>query len=85
MVLKSNTKDKTNFSYYYIVEMKFIVKKDIYEGKILDVWQTRRECAKDIGVTEAAISQAVRLHGKCKNYYFERIEVPKENILKIIQ
>ena len=81
----SDGKDKTNFSYYYIVEMKFIVKKDIYEGKILDVWQTRRECAKDIGVTEAAISQAVRLHGKCKNYFFERIEVPNENILKIIQ
>ena len=81
----SDGEDKINFSYYYIVEMKFIVKKDIYEGKILDVWQTRRECAKDIGVTEAAISQAVRLHGKCKNYYFERIEVPKENILKIIK
>ena len=81
----SDGEDKTNFSYYYIVEMKFIVKKDIYEGKILDVWQTRRECAKDIGVTEAAISQAVRLHGKCKNYFFERIEGPNENILKIIQ
>ena len=81
----SDTEDKIIFSYYYIVEMKFIVKKDIYEGKILDVWQTRRECAKDIGVTEAAISQAVRLHGKCKNYYFERIDVPTENILKIIK
>ena len=49
--------------------MKFIVKKDIYEGKILDVWQTCRECAKDIGVTEATISQVVQLHGQCKNYY----------------
>ena len=51
----SDTEDKIIFNYYYIVEMKFIVKKDIYEGKILDVWQTRRECAKDIGVKEAEI------------------------------
>ena len=65
--------------------MKFIVKKDIYEGKILDVWQTVNECAKDIGVTHPAILQAIKTGGQCRKYYFERIDVPKEKILQIIQ
>lgn len=63
---------------------KVIVKKDIYEGKILDIWQSRKECAKAMGVSEPAISQAIKLHGKCKNYFFEKIEIPKEKILKIL-
>lgn len=65
--------------------MKFIVKKDIYEGKILDVWQTVKECADDIGVTHPAILQALKTGHPCRNYYFERIEVSKENILRLVQ
>ena len=65
--------------------MKFIIKKDIYKGKILDVWQTVKACAEDMSVTHPAILQALKTGHPCKNYLFERIEVPKENILKIIQ
>ena len=65
--------------------MKFIIKKDIYEGKILDVWQTVKECADDIGVTHPAILQAIKTGHPCKKYCFERIDIPKEKILHLIQ
>lgn len=65
--------------------MKFIVKKDVNEGKILDIWQTARECAKDMGVTEPAISIALKNGGTCKNFKIERMELEKADILEIAQ
>ena len=65
--------------------MKFIVKKDSNDGKILDIWQTARECAKDMGVTEPAISIALKNSGKCKNFLIEKIELSKADVLEIAQ
>ena len=65
--------------------MKFIVKKDANDGKVLDIWQTARECAKDLDVTEPAISIALKNSGKCKGFLIERMELNKDDVLKLAQ
>lgn len=65
--------------------MKFIVKRNIYTNEILDIWYSLKECANDMGVKSPTILQAIKLHGKCKNYYFEYVYLDKIKILSILQ
>lgn len=65
--------------------MKFIVKKNIYTNEIVDIWDSLKECANDIGVKPPTILQAIKLHGKCKNYFFEYIYIPKEKIICLLK
>ena len=63
--------------------MKFIVKKDAETGKVLDAWQTQKEAAAALGVTQVAIFAAIKHSGKCKGFVIERINVDKDKVMPI--
>ena len=65
--------------------MKYIVKKNIYTNKIEDCWDSLKQCADEIGVKSPTIKQAIKKHGKCKNYYFGYKELDKKYILELLQ
>lgn len=64
--------------------MKFIVSKNIYTKEIVKIYQTMAEAAKDMNVENSSIRQAIMKNGKCKNYYWEFLEIDNKKILSII-
>lgn len=63
--------------------MIFIVKRNIYTNEIVDIYENMNIAAKEIGVTIQSILQAIKKHTKCKNYYWECINIDKEKILML--
>ena len=63
--------------------MKFIVKKDPDTGKVIDAWQTQKEAAADLGVTQVAVFAAIKHGGKCRGYVIERVEVDKDKVMPV--
>lgn len=64
--------------------MKFIVSKNIYTKKVINIYKTMAEAAKDMSVDNNSIRQAIVKNGKCKNYYWEIIEIDNKKILNLI-
>lgn len=64
--------------------MKFIVSKNIYTKEIVNVYRSMAEAAKDMNVENNSIRQAIVKNGKCKDYYWEIIEIDNKKILEII-
>lgn len=64
--------------------MKFIVSKNIYTKEIVKIYQTMAEAAKDMNVENSSIRQAIIKNGKCKNYYWEFLEIDNKKILNMI-
>lgn len=64
--------------------MKFIVSKNIYTKEIVNVYKTMAEAAKDMNVDNNSIRQAIVKKGKCKDYYWDIIEVDNKKILNMI-
>ena len=64
--------------------MKFVVSKNIYTKEIVNIYQSMAEAAKDMNVENNSIRQAIVKNGKCKNYYWEIIEIDNKKILEII-
>ena len=65
--------------------MKFIVQRDNDTNEIINAWQSQKQCAEDIGVKAPAIAQAIKLHGRCKGYLFEKVEIPPEVVIDVIK
>lgn len=64
--------------------INLIVKKNIYTGEIIDVWDSIKKCAEDMNVKPPAIIQAIKVHGKCKDYHIERIDISKVKLLTLL-
>lgn len=64
--------------------MKFIVSKNIYTKEVINIYKTMAEAAKDMNVDNNSIRQAIVKNGKCKNYYWEIIEIDDKKILNLI-
>ncbi len=64
--------------------MKLIVKRNIYTNEIVDIYENMNIAAKEMNVTIQAILQAIKKHTKCKDYYWEYINIDKEKILYIL-
>lgn len=64
--------------------MKFIVSKNIYTRKVVNIYKTMAEAAKDMNVDNNSIRQAIVKNGKCKDYYWESVEIDNEKILNIL-
>lgn len=64
--------------------MKFVVSKNIYTKEIVNIYQSMAEAAKDMNVENNSIRQAIVKNGKCKDYYWEIIEIDNKKILEII-
>lgn len=64
--------------------MKFVVSKNVYTKEIVNIYQSMAEAAKDMNVENNSIRQAIVKNGKCKNYYWEIIEIDNKKILEII-
>ena len=65
--------------------MKFIVQRNSETNEIVNAWQSQKQCAEDMQVKAPAIAQAIKLHGRCKGYLFEKIEVEPGLILEVIK
>lgn len=64
--------------------MKFVVSKNVYTKEIVNIYQSMAEAAKDMNVENASIRQAILKNGKCKDYYWEMIEIDNEKILSLV-
>lgn len=64
--------------------MKFVVSKNIYTKKIVNIYQSMADAAKDLNVKNNSIRQAIVKNGKCKDYYWEIIEIDNKKILELI-
>ena len=64
--------------------MKFIVSKNIYTKEIVNIYQTMAAAAKDMKVENNSIRQAIVKNGKCKDYYWEIVEIDDKKILELI-
>ena len=64
--------------------MKLIVKRNIYTNEIVDIYENMNIAAKEMNVTIQSILQAIKKHTKCKDYYWEYINIDKEKILYIL-
>ena len=64
--------------------MKFVVSKNIYTKEVINIYKTMAEAAKDMNVDNNSIRQAIIKNGKCKNYYWEIIEIDDKKILNLI-
>lgn len=64
--------------------MKFIVSKNVYTKEIVKIYQTMAEAAKDMNVENSSIRQAIMKNGKCKDYYWEFLEIDNKKILSMI-
>lgn len=64
--------------------MKFIVNKNIYTNEIVNIYHSMAAAAKDMQVENSSIRQAIIKHGKCKDYYWEVIEIDDKKILNLI-
>lgn len=64
--------------------MKFIVSKNIYTKEIVNIYQSMAAAAKDMKVENNSIRQAIVKHGKCKDYYWEIVEIDDKKILELI-
>lgn len=64
--------------------MKFIVSKNIYTREIVNIYQSMAAAAKDMKVENNSIRQAIVKNGKCKDYYWEIVEIDDKKILELI-
>jgi len=64
--------------------MNFIVKRNIYTNEVVDIYENMNVAAKEMNVTIQSILQAIKKHTKCKDYYWENINLNKEKIISLI-
>lgn len=64
--------------------MKFIVSKNIYTKEIVNIYKSMADAAKDMNVKNNSIRQAIVKKGKCKDYYWEIIEIDNKKILEFV-
>lgn len=64
--------------------MKFVVKRNIYNNEIIDIYENMNIAAKNMNVSIQSILQAIKNHRKCKDYYWEHINIDKQKILNIL-
>ena len=64
--------------------MKFVINRNIYTHEIINVYQTMADAAKDVGVENSSIRQAILKHCRCKDYDWEFIEIDNKKILNLI-
>ena len=65
--------------------MKVIVQRNIYDNSIVDLYDTKADAAKSMGVSIQAIVQSIKKECKCKDYRFEELEIDKKKILSILE
>lgn len=64
--------------------MKFVINRNIYTHEIINVYQTMADAAKDVGVENSSIRQAILKRCRCKDYDWEFIEIDNKKILNLI-
>lgn len=64
--------------------MKVIVQRNIYDNSIVNIYDSKSDAAKSMGVTIQAIIQSIKKECKCKDYRFEEVEIDKKKILEIL-
>ena len=64
--------------------MKFVINRNIYTREIINVYQTMADAAKDVGVENSSIRQAILKRCRCKDYDWEFIEIDNKKILNLI-
>ena len=55
------------------------------ENKIVGVYSTIKEASKIIGVSQPAISMAMKNDNRCKEHKWKWIEIDNSKLLKIIE
>ena len=64
--------------------MKVIVQRNIYDNSIVDLYDSKSDAAKSMGVSIQAIIQSIQKECKCKDYRFEEVEIDKKKILEFL-
>lgn len=64
--------------------MKFVISRNIYTHEIINVYQSMADAAKDVGVENSSIRQAILKRCRCKDYDWEFIEIDNKKILNLI-
>lgn len=65
--------------------MKFVINRNIYTHEIINVYQTMADAAKDVGVENSSIRQAILKRCRCKDYDWEFIEIDNKKILDLLK
>lgn len=64
--------------------IKFVAKKNIENGKILNVYSSVKDAANSVNTISPYISQALRLHGNSKGYKWEYIDTDDTEIVEML-